>query len=98
MLEHCGALIVAHGATGRLVHWNQKIRKLIIFFFLHLSGRLAPALWYTHPGNIQYNCHNVPITDHLVDGVTDGLVRPGAVLLGDWAALLAVDGGAHLRT
>ena len=34
---------------------------------------------------------------HLVDGVTDGLVGHGAVLLGDGGALLPVDGGADLE-
>ena len=66
-------------------------------YFRHLSDKPALALSYTHPENGKLSTINFQDVLHLVDGVTDGLVGHGAVLLGDGGALLPVDGGADLE-
>ena len=56
MLQHGGALLLAHGSAGGLVDWNYiKSQKIVLEFvasFLHyLSDKPALVLWYTHPEN-----------------------------------------------
>ena len=56
MLQHGGALLLAHGSAGGLVYWNHiKSQKIVLEFFasfLHyLSDKPALVLWYTHPEN-----------------------------------------------
>ena len=98
MLQHSSALVLSHSPACGLIDWNHNIGLISFFFSCHLSGKLAPALWCTHPENRSLSpdpCLRDVL--HLIDGVTHRLVGHGAVLLGDRGTLLPVDCGADLE-